>query len=514
MKSFARVEKCADIVLTGGAIASILVLLYFVYYYGYGDKSFSSSALAWLCYGLPSATAAILIALRWSSPQTKINVVLVGGSCVGSVYGMELFLHLSGRSVIAPPVLPFWALASDQAKERAKEIAGRYGVDFDTRERLDVIDDFHKRGVDAVPSIVPVPALLRRQPNGNLESIIKIDGNEFLPLSGVSSKVTVLCNENGSYVTYESDEHGFNNPRGLWQSGAVDVAALGDSFVHGHCVPADKNFVAVIRRRYPATLNLGVAGHGPLLTLATLSEYLPQYRPKTVLWFYYEGNDLTDLQIKRINGLLMRYLDDGFNQGLARRQSDIDRLLMAEIDIQKAVEQKRREEAKEREIERSDQKTRRLVRQFEEFIKLTALRWRAGVTLATAEEREGLVDLEGATLDLFGRVLSVANARVGAWDGQLYFVYLPTWGRYAKASNPTWGIHADPNAGSRLRAPVLSLVKSLGIPIVDLHPVFNRSDPLALFPFREYGHYTERGHQLVAEEVLNSILTASSGDLK
>jgi lysophospholipase L1-like esterase len=430
-----------------------------------------------------------------------------------SIYGMELFLHLSGRNV--PTLeLPFWALASDQAKERAKEIAGRYGVDFDTRERLELVDDFHKRGVDAVPSIVPFSNLLRRQPNGNLESIVKIDGNEVVPLGGVSGKVTVLCNENGSYVSYESDERGFNNPRGLWHSGAIDLAALGDSFVHGYCVPSDKNFVALIRRRYPATLNLGVAGHGPLLTMATLSEYLPQYRPKTVLWFYYEGNDLADLQIKRINGLLMRYLEDGFNQGLAGRQSHIDGLLMAEIDKQKAIEQRRREKATKRELEGGEQNRRSLGQQFGELIKLTALRQRAGLTSAAAEERQVLLDLEGATLDLFGRVLSVANARVSAWEGQLYFVYLPTWGRYAKGSNPTWGIHADPNAGSRLRARVLSLVKSLGIPIIDLHPVFNRRDPLALFPFREYGHYTEEGHELVAEEVINSISRANLGDPK
>jgi hypothetical protein len=49
----------------------------------------------------------------------------------------------------------------------------------------------------------------------------------------------------------------------------------------------------------------------------------------------------------------------------------------------------------------------------------------------------------------------------------------------------------------------LTLVRSIGIPVLDMHPVFQaKSDPLALFPFRAHGHYNARGHRVVAEEVL------------
>ena len=38
----------------------------------------------------------------------------------------------------------------------------------------------------------------------------------------------------------------------------------------------------------------------------------------------------------------------------------------------------------------------------------------------------------------------------------------------------------------------LGLARELGIPIIDLDPAFRSSrDPLALFPFRQVGHYTE-----------------------
>jgi hypothetical protein len=83
-----------------------------------------------------------------------------------------------------------------------------------------------------------------------------------------------LCNESGQFVTYESDEHGFRNPKRLWGSGGIDVVALGDSFTQGYCVPSGREFVGLVRQRYPSTLNLGIAGEGPLLMLATLKEYV------------------------------------------------------------------------------------------------------------------------------------------------------------------------------------------------------------------------------------------------
>src|SRR5206468_6191498 len=46
---------------------------------------------------------------------------------------------------------------------------------------------------------------------------------------------------------------------------------------------------------------------------------------------------------------------------------------------------------------------------------------------------------------------------------------------------------------------VLELVKTVGIPIIDLDPSFRRyRDPLELFPFRVRGHYNEAGHRVVA----------------
>ena len=84
----------------------------------------------------------------------------------------------------------------------------------------------------------------------------------------------------------------------------------------------------MIRQRYPGTLNLGIEGNGPLVMLATLKEYAAVVRPKVVLWFYFEGNDLADLKKERQSPLLNRYLKTNeSSQELFSRQPEVDRAL-------------------------------------------------------------------------------------------------------------------------------------------------------------------------------------------
>ena len=112
----------------------------------------------------------------------------------------------------------------------------------------------------------------------------------------------------------------------------MTIAAVGDSFTVGACVPSDKNFVAVIREHYPDTLNLGMLGEGPLTMLAALKEYLPFLKPKVVLWFFFEENDFVELLQESKTPLLTNYLKDDFNQDLFNRQADIDQALSIYVE--------------------------------------------------------------------------------------------------------------------------------------------------------------------------------------
>jgi hypothetical protein len=57
--------------------------------------------------------------------------------------------------------------------------------------------------------------LLKQQQDGDLKSVITINGTEALPLGGISNRPTVLCNETGQYTIFDSDERGFPNPKNI-----------------------------------------------------------------------------------------------------------------------------------------------------------------------------------------------------------------------------------------------------------------------------------------------------------
>jgi PAS domain S-box-containing protein len=492
------VQKIADTVLTTIGFGCILVSLYFIYYYGWkAERHFNNPAIGIVVYWVaPVILAAILFAvLKWGG-KSKINAALFCLSSTSAIYGGELLLSALRSTDLPPPPNVGGQMKGQSEKDALLKLAKQFDVRFDTRSKLEFIRDLRRQGIHPVPAVHP-SHLLIEQKDGTRRSRIDIRGRESLPLGGISNKVTVLCNETGEYITYHSDEHGFRNAPGIWKLHRVDIAAVGDSFTHGACVASDRTFAGLIQKRYPATLNLGMSGSGPLTELAALKEYLPPFAPKVVLWFYYEENDLPDVRSETKSPLLMRYMEKGFSQGLLARQDDIDEALETYIKEQEVLEDRKEEAAKREEPLRRNSQTG-MTEKVKNIIKLSNLRTRLGLvygngTVITDEHAWRTVGT--AELDMLRNVLSQAKASVEGWGGTLYFVYLPEWYRYG-----------EPRLADKNRESVLKLVETLKIRTVDLHPVFQaQKDPLSLFPLRRFLHYNEKGHRLVAEEILKVV---------
>jgi hypothetical protein len=484
----------ADIVLGGGAFLCLLVSFYAIYYYGWTPKKYFS-ALFIIVYGvLPAVLGSALFAFLRRSREFKVNAALVCASVGVSVYAVEVTLAKLDSGF--RPSVTFWGDSSPGRMDEIVAVAKKFGIDFDVRTKFEVIRDLREKGTGAVPATIPF-ALLMQEPDGSVKSTIVVDGREVLPLGGISNRVTVLCNEIGSHIVYESDERGFHNPQGIWSTSQMTVAALGDSFVIGACVPSNKNFVSVLRERYPGTLNLGMLGEGPLIMLAALSEYLPFVKPKVVLWFFFEENDIRELMTEGKSSLLRNYLDD-FRQGLFHRQADIDRELSAHIEAAITTElAKPKENANDRSKHakhswQDPNDSPSYTKTIKTVFKLGHLRQTVEHFYRTnMQPREE--EYSGPQLKLFRSVLLKAKKSVDAWNGTLYFVYLPARDRYASKAN----YH---------RQTILAMVRTTGIPIIDVHARFRlQRDPLKFFPFERFGHYNEEGNRLVAEEVLRSI---------
>jgi hypothetical protein len=477
--------KVANLVLAGGGVVSLLVSSYFVYHYSWtGERHFTSWIGMVLYYAVPVVVAGLLFCALRLRLSHKINLALALISVVTSLYAVETIVTIGSR-------LP--SVIGKKNRIEAAKAAKAWGVDYDIRSKREVMTDLRKEGIDAYPAIMPKGTLLVRQTDGSLKSTIVIDGAEVLPLAGISNKTTVFCNENGYYVSYESDEHGFHNPKGIWNSDHVDIVALGDSFTQGFCVPSDKNFVSLIRQRYPATLNLGVAGNGPLLMLAALKEYVQFIKPKVVLWFYFEEDDLRDLiTIERKIRLLTRYLDSNFNQSLFKRQTEIDRALVTYVNKVENTTMLAEVVATIEDINQPPE--------IMGIVKLSQLRTMLGLMYGENSRKDKVSGYlsSGDGQYLFSKVLLEAKALVDSWGGKLYFVYLPLREHYINPAN----LEKD-------RQQVLATLNTIGISLIDIHSAFQaRGDPLALFPFRRAVHYTIEGNGVVAEQVIRNISLA------
>ncbi|MEO1335375.1 MAG: hypothetical protein AAFV29_07010, partial [Myxococcota bacterium] len=202
----------------------------------------------------------------------------------------------------------------------------------------------------------------------------------------------------------------------------------------------------------------------PLSALGSLVEYAMPLRPKIVLWLFFENNDLSDLDRELGNDVLRSYLTAGRTQNLRTRQAAVDRYWKAFMD--------QRGFAESDEQERTSRANR-------DFITLYRLRTLLGFRRHKPTKM----------LPYLKRVLARAQAEVTASNGQLVFVYLPAYERYAAQGVP-W------------RDEVLATVRTLGLPIIDFHRrLSDHPDPKQLFPLQLSGHYTSAGYQLLAAQI-------------
>ncbi len=89
------------------------------------------------------------------------------------------------------------------------------------------------------------------------------------------------------------DQHGFRNGIDL---NSADTIVIGDSIVEGMTVSDAEVVTSVLEGLQGKTVaNLAQYGYGPQQELAVLKRYGLRLHPRTVVWMFFEGNDLTDV---------------------------------------------------------------------------------------------------------------------------------------------------------------------------------------------------------------------------
>ncbi len=386
-----------------------------------------------------------LVIIRTFKSEIKNIIALTALSGISAFYVAELYLTFENL---------------DAAKIE-------FSATHDHRTMREVVDELRNSGQSsAVPIIYPSYLITRPDLFSNK---VSFDSGVMLPLAGISSRTTALCNESGYWAIYDSDEFGFRNPKGIWGK-SIDIAVVGDSFSHGNCVQDGNEWVSVVRKKYPMTINLGMGGNGPLYELATIKEYLTSVKPKIVIWEYYEANE-TRIKAEYAIPALKRYLDEpDYKQNIMLKQADVD-IFLEQIVNQAAAPPT--EQA--------------LHSKIASFLFLKHLRPRLGVhSVVKTHSNPNILILRKA--------LAEGKRAVESWGGVLYFVYLPSALGLTSSTSPDW---------YATREEVISLAKSEGLQVIDLYPVFKGSqDPLQFFPYRAPLHYNEAGYKVVGDAII------------
>ncbi len=484
-------NRIANFILIGTLVILLTSFLYpFYRIWGHVDPLFFYKYYILSIYDIILLSAIILVFLFLPLKTSyKLNLIFAGISILIGIFLLEICLFYNLDTTLRN-------LVKQDMKNKTSRMPPQKAekpVVFDKRNRLDVIRELRNEGIHTTLNILPKHLMY---------NVLRSEGQKILPLAGVSGSVRVLCNESGTWGIYENDEHGFNNPQGLFSAIRPEIVLIGDSFAYGACVAQKDSIAGQLRRAGYTLINLGNSGNGPLFELAGIKEYGEHLKPQKVFWLYFERNDLMNLLYEQRSSFLFQYMDSSFSQHLINRQPEIDRVLGDHLESN--YKQVLRKEINK---QKSDNDPKQKLNS-DPIPKLSPQSIRDIVLLRESRHKLGIpaINYERSVFPLFVQILKNSRDLISTWGGELIFVYLPSGDSYFE--------YAKKNIYHREK--VIAALRDLDIPIVDVYPSFQQhADVLSLFGGRNrYNHYSVKGYTLVSEMMKNFLKfhAASVGD--
>lgn len=329
---------------------------------------------------------------------------------------------------------------------------------------------------------------------------------DTMPLGTKPNSLNLLCNESGRWSKFYSDRFGFNNydnlvpEKDIWdlENLKPDILLVGDSYLQGACVDQKHSISSQLihlqnrehlmswpnqgheLHKYLSTqikiqlsdtdiINLSNSGTGSIAQLSMIAEYYYLINPKQIFWFYYEGNDLTDIKNEMKNKILSRSFIYGGSQQLP------ERLLNGFFDDFF-------ENYKSRQMNFSRKNN------FLNILKLNRLKnflsVYKNIFIPMSKQDEYLFDLIAKRFKFYNK----------QFKSSLHFVYIPSYYRYSTTN--LFGLEKFN------KDKILNIIKENEIQIIDLEKKFiSKNNYKDFYPNGQFGHFNEKGYFEVAKIV-------------
>jgi len=403
---------------------------------------------------------------------------------VGVIYTLE-FLSL----IFLKKKISLTEISIDQIRNQKSKLI----ENFDDRKDFYAFREEKKKNNQISPSFkFSTEVLYLSDFDGKIKQFLdnKIESNQKIPFRGPINKLSLGDNEAGKREIIVNDKYGFKNRNEIYNN-EIDIMILGDSFAEGLPFNNSDDIAGKImfKSKYN-TANFGVKGTGPFISLAITKEYASRFKPKNVFYLFYEGNDLRDMMFEE-KTFLKKYLNDDYSQNLFDSNESVSdflkqyerifyEILPSKINDEKIL------------IDNFIKKKIPFKEKVKDFLELNTLK-ELLLTSSVFYKKKHNVNYK-----YFDEIMLKMKNEIEKWDGNFYFVYLPSWTRY----NNKYSI-----ANYFQKSKIKKIVEDRNIVFVDIDSYFKSKNVnnLEIFIFGIYGHYTKSGYELIAENFINIV---------
>ena len=210
-----------------------------------------------------------------------------------------------------------------------------------------------------------------------------------------------------------------------------------------------------------------------------------------VLYFYFEGNDIKDLEWEKNNTDLKKYLNDEYKQNHYLRTNEIiDFLNFSEKEILLSLENYDGTNIIN-EIDNNNFK-KEFISHLKDILELSLLK-------DTIKNIINLRTKEVFDEELFFSILDNMNQKVEKWESNFIFIYVPSWSRYFTKFNDNKIFFSQKNK-------IIQELKNRNIDFIDLESFFSKEKNKEIYyPLGYLGHFNSKGYEVIAEKIKGKI---------